>query len=73
MDIVDYEQTARRGVADGTANNTNSRDRYLYRSRGVDRGSAPPPSPEKSQSYQVSIQCWAIIGRPPAGPMMARF
>ena len=34
-------------------------------------------SPEKSQSYQDSIQCWAIIG-PPAkrrfagGPMMTR-
>ena len=23
-----------------------------------------PGSPEKSQSYQVSIQCWAIIGPP---------
>ena len=43
-----------------------------------DRGSGPPlknhrnigflrntgPDPEKSQSYQASIQCWAIIGTP---------
>ena len=47
-----------------------------------DRGSGPPPlknhknrvskqywfrSPEKSQSYQASIQCWAIIGPPASG------
>ena len=40
-----------------------------------------PPSPEKSQSYQANIQCWAIISTPVkrhlkwrfAGePMMAR-
>ena len=35
-------------------------------------------SPEKSQNYQASIQCWAIIGnrqfklRFAGGPMMAR-
>ena len=37
---------------------------------------------KKSQSYQASIQCWVIMGRPakrhlngilPGGPMMARF
>ena len=31
-------------------------------SRGGDRG--PDPPPEKSQSYQASIQCCAIIGLP---------
>ena len=61
--------------------------------RGGDRGSGPPEksqnigllsitgwsgSPDKLQSYQVSIQSWAIIGPPGkrrfAGrPMMARF
>ena len=48
------------------------------RIRGGDRGSGPPlknhknivfpsnfdPDPLKSQSYQASIQCWAIIGTP---------
>ena len=34
-------------------------------------------SPEKSQNYQASIQCWVIIGMPAkrhlnCGPMMAR-
>ena len=47
-----------------------------------DRGSGPPPPeksqkwvskqywsrfPKKSQSYQASIQCWAIIGPPASG------
>ena len=33
-------------------------------------------STDKSQSFQASVQCWAIIGTPakrPGGPMMARF
>ena len=60
-------------------------DNHMGGSRGGDRGSGPPwkftkikgflailvRSPWKSQSYQASIQCWAIIGTPAKRRLMA--